>query len=247
MKQLSILLAMLLLLVAWPAFAESAEQSDMPFTALEVEELAEGLTTVGDFAALLGAEEFDWTTEEATGELILRMDLPGGSVNVSLFGTEDAPATLMGETEGYAESLSEEDLAKPAKLSGAEWMDASFDKLGTVRDIQLGDSREQVLSSFLRKDGLEEGVLYDISSLNPDADADWIADSQVFLGGEILPGEPYDPEMGDDVLNGYDEEIMYTYADVQQRVEWRNYTSISYLIKDGQVVDILLYTFSDSE
>jgi hypothetical protein len=81
--------------------------------------------------------------------------------------------------------------------------------------------------------------MYDITALNPSADASWIGEYQTIPGGRVLTGDDLDCE------DGCTECLCYIYTEVFQKEEWRRYGEVRYYINNGVVAHMAYNIYAD--
>jgi hypothetical protein len=238
MKRTACLLLALMLAVFYiggcaNAQREKYEQNMQPFSGADVAVILQGKNTVADYVNAVQPVRFSWSfLGLATRETQLIIQCSGGTLTIC-FVTEDG--TIGGEADGEDVDLPEEIMGLPATVMAIEWLSVDFTGIPVVRGVSIGDSREKVLSSYLRK-GPDAQTMYTITDVNAQANGDWIAD-WAFVGGRLVRQSDF---------YAYDA-LEYGWCELKSAKAWKLYYTIYYDLQNDKVHSVRLYIEGDEK
>ena len=170
------------------------EQSQVPFLGFEeIEPLFAGRYTIADWVADIPADdvEYRFFIEQATGNSRLDIDDNRTPLGLASFYIENnffASVPYYGDNRWIYQTLPDEILA----LNVIEVLHLNFERMGiewNIRGITYGSPREEVYFAFLDA-GRDDGWLYTIDDVVPNALVDDPFDNNVFIGGFCSFGLP---------------------------------------------------------
>ncbi len=208
---------------------QATKQSTEPFSAQDVSAILTGKNTVADYINAIKPENYSWAyLGNEAKQTQLTIQSKGGNLIVCVL-TKDG--TIGGDSDGEATTLPDEVKALAATVTGIEWTSKEYG-IPAIRGVNIGDSKEKVLASYLRKG--TDNTMYTIKDLKAEADESWIAD-WAFVGGRFIPkGGFYD----------YDT-LEYGWCELKDAKAWKLYYSLSYQMENNKVRGITLYIEGD--
>jgi hypothetical protein len=221
-----------LLLVASPGALASAA----PFGLADVQDISEGLTSVGDFVDALAPTSYSWVYQgAATGATYLTMhtDANGSELGEATIVLYVEGELIDGQETGERETLPEGLEKNDAWLVGARWMSADY-ALPAIRGVKPGAAEGDVVKAFFSNSAEEPS--YTIQAINPDVDETWVINGgTVPIGGSVNRFEDGSKA------------FVYGWCTPDYPEEWREYYALTYTIPTDTVASIELSYATDPE
>ena len=212
------------------------ETASAPFTRADVEQISEGLATVGDYVAALSPTAYSWVYQgAATGEtyLTLRTDAQDGTeLGEATVAVALDDQLIDGMETGERETLPEGLEDKEARLVGARWMSEDY-ALPAIRGVKSGAAKEDVVAAFYSSSAEEPA--YNVHDINAAVDETWYIGENAPIGGSSSHCE--------DGSTSY----VYGWCTLDAPDEWREYFTLSYTIPADTVMAIDLGYTTDPE
>ena len=223
-----------ILLIASPVALN--ETAPAPFTRADVEQISEGLATVGDYVAALSPTAYSWVYQgAATGEtyLTLRTDAADGTeLGEATVAVALNDQLIDGMETGERETLPEGLEDKEARLVGARWMSEDY-ALPAIRGVKPGAAKEDVVAAFYSSSA--EEPTYNVHDINAAVDETWYIGENAPIGGSSSYCE--------DGSTSY----VYGWCTLDAPDEWREYFTLAYTIPADTVMAIDLGYTTDPE